>query len=124
MARTVVIGGSGFIGSRLIPELKPLGPILNLDKVQSIHFPEITKIIDVRDSGSFAGFFEGFDMVVLLAAEHRDDVTPTSLYYDVNVQGMRNVLAYMERHGLRRIIFTSTVALYGLDRSKPPSESD
>lgn len=43
----------------------------------------------------------GFDTVVLLAAEHRDDVSPTSLYYDVNVQGTRNVLAAMEKMALK-----------------------
>src|SRR5699024_1008987 len=50
---------------------------------------------------------------------HRDDVTPTSLYYDVNVKGMRNVLESMQANGVNRIVFTSSVAIYGLDKDNP-----
>jgi UDP-glucose 4-epimerase len=55
----------------------------------------------------------------LLAAEHRDDVTPVSLYYDVNVEGMKNVLEAMEVNNVKRIVFTSSVAIYGLDKNNP-----
>jgi GlcNAc-P-P-Und epimerase len=123
VGRTVIIGGSGFIGCRLIPELSQLGPVLNLDRVQSAGAP-LAKIIDVRDRSSFAGLFESRDTIVLLAAEHRDDVTPTSLYYEVNVEGTRSVLAEMDSREVRRIVFTSTVAVYGLDKARPPKESD
>ena len=58
-------------------------------------------------------------MVVLLAAEHRDDVVSTSLYYEVNVEGARNVVQVMREHDIRRLIFTSTVAVYGLNRESP-----
>ena len=42
-----------------------------------------------------------------------DDVTPISKYYDVNVKGMQNTLAAMEANGVKRIVFTSSVAGYG-----------
>lgn len=72
-----------------------------LDKQQSHFYPEITQIGDVRDQQALDKALAGFDTVVLLAAEHRDDVSPTSLYYDVNVQGTRNVLAAMEKMALK-----------------------
>ncbi|MBD5447439.1 MAG: NAD-dependent epimerase/dehydratase family protein [Treponema sp.] len=56
---------------------------------------------------------EGSDAVVNLAAEHRDDVTPKSLYDDVNVRGSENVCRACSELGIRRIIFTSSVAVYG-----------
>jgi nucleoside-diphosphate-sugar epimerase len=65
---------------------------------------------------------QGQDLVVLLAAEHRDDVTPKSLYYDVNVQGMKNVLNAMDKNGIKRIVFTSSVAVYGLNKVSPNEE--
>ena len=40
--------------------------------------------------------------IVLLAAEHRDDVIPTSLYYNVNVEGTQNVLDVMDKKGIKR----------------------
>lgn len=55
----------------------------------------------------------GSDVVINLAAEHRDDVTPRSLYDDVNVLGSRNVCEACSRLGIRRIVFASSVAVYG-----------
>ena len=55
----------------------------------------------------------------MLAAEHRDDVSPVSLYFDVNVNGARNVLEAMDRMGIRNIIFTSSAAVYGLNKANP-----
>lgn len=122
--KCIVIGGSGFVGSRLIQELQSKWDVINLDIATSRSFGSITHLMDVRDLDSFKHHMQGVDTVILLAAEHRDDVSPTSLYYDVNVQGTRNVLAAMEMYGVRKIVFTSSVAIYGLDVKTPPCESD
>ncbi|WP_054180281.1 NAD-dependent epimerase/dehydratase family protein [Trabulsiella odontotermitis] len=113
------VGASGFVGTRLIGITKDEFSIKNFDKQQSHFFPEITEIGDVRKPESLDAALAGFDTVVLLAAEHRDDVSPTSLYYDVNVQGTRNVLAAMDKNGVKNIIFTSSVAVYGLNKTNP-----
>ena len=42
-----------------------------------------------------------------------------SLYYDVNVGGMKNVLEAMLATGVRRLVFTSSVAVYGLNKENP-----
>lgn len=57
--------------------------------------------------------------MVLLAAEHKDNVTPASLYYTVNVEGTRNTLQAMESNGVARLVFTSSVAVYGLNKDNP-----
>lgn len=113
------IGASGFVGTRLIETAKNEFSIKNLDKQQSHFHPEITEIGDVRNQESLDAALTGYDTVVLLAAEHRDDVSPVSLYYDVNVQGTKNVLAAMEKNGVKNIIFTSSVAVYGLNKTNP-----
>ncbi|OYD44694.1 UDP-N-acetylglucosamine 4-epimerase [Sphingobacterium cellulitidis] len=116
-----IIGGSGFVGTKLIENLidTPSLNLINIDKQQSSNFPQITKIANVLDKVRLKELLKGQDIVILLAAEHRDDVTPTSLYYDVNVEGMRNTLEAMEATGVRRLIFTSSVAVYGLDKNNP-----
>jgi nucleoside-diphosphate-sugar epimerase len=86
-------------------------------------YPEITKIANVLDNETLTQLLEGTDLVVLLAAEHRDDVSPVSLYYDVNVKGAENTLAAMERNGIDRLVFTSSVAVYGLDKDNPCEET-
>ncbi|WP_219226477.1 NAD-dependent epimerase/dehydratase family protein [Pedobacter antarcticus] len=119
--KVAIIGGSGFVGTRLIETLKQNRGIefLNIDKQQSRSFPSITHIADVQEKDTIVALLKGIDIVVLLAAEHRDDVTPASLYYDVNVQGMKNTLEAMEQNGVKRIVFTSTVAVYGLNKVNP-----
>ena len=64
-------------------------------------------------------FIDKINTVVLLAAEHRDDVSPTNLYYKVNVDGNKNVLNEMDKQGVKHLIFTSSVAIYGLNKENP-----
>ena len=117
-----VIGGSGFVGSFLLQELKDF-KVSNLDKNTSPFFNEITTIGNIRKKEDLT-FSKEVSSVVLLAAEHRDDVSPTSLYYDVNVEGTRNVLEAMDKSGLKNLIFTSSVAIYGLNKDNPDENHD
>lgn len=120
-----LIGASGFVGTRLLgllSESQEQYALRNVDKQQSYFFPQVTEIGDVRDVEQLKEKLHDTDVVVLLAAEHRDDITPTSLYYDVNVGGMRNVLQAMEANGINRIVFTSSVAVYGLNKQSPNEE--
>lgn len=120
MAKITIIGGSGFIGTELIQKLKNVHSVINLDKSTGKSHMEITLIADVRNEESLRNAMPAdTDIVVLLAAEHKDDVSPISLYYDVNVTGTENVLRVMDEKGIKRIIFTSSVAIYGLDKNEP-----
>ena len=112
-----VIGGSGFVGSFLIKELQKY-KVYNLDKNPSPFFDNITENGDIRNLDEIK-IHKNTEYVVLLAAEHRDDVSPTSLYYDVNVQGTKNVLDKMDKYGIKQLIFTSSVAIYGLNKVNP-----
>ncbi len=123
--KITLIGASGFVGSRLIDNLKRSNhELLNIDKQPSPFFKEITTIANVLDKSKITELIKGSDVVVLLAAEHRDDISPTTLYYDVNVGGMRNTLEAMEANGIKRIIFTSSVAVYGLNKTNPNEEHE
>lgn len=113
----LTIGGSGFVGSFLIKELHSY-KIGNIDKNPSPFFDDITINGDIRNLDEIK-IPKGTKSVVLLAAEHRDDVSPTSLYYEVNVQGTKNVLKAMDNSGVKNIIFTSSVAIYGLNKINP-----
>lgn len=121
--RVLVTGGSGFIGSRLIEQLLKGGHSLRiLDKVVSKRYPDLCLIGDVRDPEAVNSAVKDVDLVFHLAAEHRDDVRPISLYYDVNVTGAKVLADACVANDVRRIIFTSSVAIYGLNAGKP-SES-
>lgn len=114
-----LIGASGFVGTRLLDILKKDFPVKNLDKNPSIFHSELTVIGDVRNPSDLERELKGQEAVILLAAEHRDDVSPISLYYDVNVQGARYVLDAMDKNGIKNIFFFSTLAIYGLNKNNP-----
>ena len=115
--KKLIVGGSGFVGSRLMSLLEPLS-FSNLDKNPSPFFNDSTVIGNIKYSDQII-FPKNINSVVLLAAEHRDDVSPISLYYDINVQGTKNILEKMDENGVKNLIFTSSVAIYGLNKSNP-----
>jgi len=116
-----IIGASGFVGTRLIGQLGQEN-CYNLDKNISAKYPEITIIQNICEDSLENSIPSDTQTIVLLAAEHRDDVSPTSLYYDVNVEGTRNVLNAMDQKRIKNIVFTSSVAVFGLNK-KNPNES-
>lgn len=114
MNHVSVIGGSGFIGSRLCQRLLAAGTDFSIvDKQPSASFPAACHLADVRDPHALRTSTPAASAYVLLAAEHRDDVRPRSLYQEVNVDGARNVCDLARERGVRQIIFTSSVAIYG-----------
>lgn len=123
--KITLIGASGFVGTRLLgllDESKDQYKLKNIDLLQSHFFPQYTIIGDVRKQEQMDKELEGSDLVVLLAAQHRDDVTPTSLYYDTNVGGIKVTLQAMEKNGIKRLVFFSSVAVYGLNKKNPTEE--
>ncbi len=112
-----IIGGSGFVGTKLIASLN-VNNCYNIDKNPSQSFNDFTTIGNICNPDQIR-FIDKINTVVLLAAEHRDDVSPTNLYYKVNVDGTKNVLDKMDEVGAKHLIFTSSVAIYGLNKQNP-----
>ena len=111
--KITVIGGSGFVGTNFCQHLADKQiPFEIIDIKQSRRFPEKCKIADVRDIESLRKTITG-NVVVNLAAVHRDDVRDHSEYQRTNVDGAANVARTCSEKGIKKIIFTSTVAVYG-----------
>jgi len=109
-----IIGGSGFVGTRLTSRLLAVRHTVKIaDKNDSLKYPHLRVFADVREPDTLGGVLTGSDIVINLAAEHRDDVTPKSLYDDVNITGAENVCNVCTKLGIKKIIFTSSVAVYG-----------
>ena len=89
-----------------------------MDKSPSPFFNQVTTLGDIRSKEEIL-LPHQTQAVVLLAAEHRDDVNPTNLYYDVNVIVQKNVLDKMDEEGIKQLVFTSSVAIYGLNKQNP-----
>ena len=114
MAKKItVIGGSGFVGTNLCRQLAVKQQDFEIiDLKMSNQFPEKCKIADVRDAETLRNTITG-DVVVNLAAVHRDDVRDKTEYQRTNVDGAENVALVCEEKCIDKIVFTSTVAVYG-----------
>ena len=113
--KIVVIGGSGFIGGRLVDRLLASGHQVRVaDEVTSPTHPDLCVPCEVRDLSTVLKACDGYEVIYNLAAAHADTVRPRSLYHDVNVNGGRNLCAAANQLGISTIIFTSTVAVYGM----------
>lgn len=115
MQNVNVIGGSGFIGTRLMRRLQGKGIVGSkiIDKAISLEFPDLVTLTDVRSVEKLRESIVDGAVIVNLAAEHRDDVRPLSLYDEVNVVGAKNICTVAREKGVQTLIFTSTVAVYG-----------
>jgi nucleoside-diphosphate-sugar epimerase len=120
-----VIGGSGFIGTRLVERLLASGHAVKIIDIQnSSAYPDLQLEGDVRSVDDLVRTCDGCGVIYNLAAEHKDDVRPITLYDDVNVQGARNVCIAAEKLGIKEIIFTSSVAIYGFSEQELDEDAD
>lgn len=123
MQKILVIGGSGFLGTRLINRLNHkndnnISYCADLLKKNSKNY----LYLDVTEPKTFNCIFDKkIDVIINLAAMHRDDVKPISRYDEVNVQGARNVCEAARSNNINQIIFTSSVAIYGF---APPNTNE
>ncbi len=110
-----VIGGCGFVGTRLIKRIcsKKIYNIKIIDKAPGKIFSSLGVIADVRSIDQLRNSISNESIIINLAAEHKDDVRPLSLYEDVNINGAINVCKVARDKDVKTIIFTSSVAVYG-----------
>ena len=118
MGTVAIVGGAGFVGSRLAAALASDGHAVGVVDSEPPPGNGIShRRCDVRARDALASALVGAEAVYNLAALHRDDVRPLSLYEEVNVAGARNVCSACSELGIDRIVFTSSVAVYGLGAS-------
>ncbi len=110
----LILGGAGFIGTRLAELLTDKSiPFQIGDLRTSPIFAQHSFTCDVTQLQSLQSLVRGASAVINLAAEHRDDVRPISRYQQVNVDGAVQVCKAARDSGVRKIVFASSVAVYG-----------
>lgn len=126
--RVLATGGAGYVGSNVVRALLRAGhEVTVLDNFSRGHRSFVERLgvpvieCDLRDAaGTDKALARGWDAVMHFAALA---IVPEScekpeLYWDVNVRGGLNLLDAMRKAGVRRLVASSTAAVYG----EPPVE--
>jgi dihydroflavonol-4-reductase len=114
-----VTGATGFLGSHVARALadqgaelrllvRPTSDLRNLDGLNADRVPG-----DVRDSASIEKALCGCDVVFHVAADYRLWVRDPDAMYRSNVEGTRGLLEAARKQGVRRVVYTSSVATMG-----------
>ena len=117
-SKVAILGGAGFVGSRLDDRLVDKDIVFNKYDIETRNDVNILHL-DIEEIDTL-NQLEGAHTIINLAAVHRDDIRPLSRYDDVNVQGSVNVCEAARKYGINKIIFTSSVAIYGF----APADTD
>ena len=128
----IITGGAGFIGSHIAEELaKENCEIVVIDNLRTGNIKKLSGINhkfvegDIRDINCLKKSFADADTVFHLAAALS---VPESMhkpleYNDINVNGTLNVINAAVECGVRRIVFSSSAAIYGDNPNLPKVES-
>jgi nucleoside-diphosphate-sugar epimerase len=78
---------------------------------------------DLCDRDSLKKALEGIEVVQNIAALYRPMNVPQKLYWDVNVEGVRNILDLSHEAGVKRFVQCSTIGVHGTTGSTPITET-
>jgi UDP-glucose 4-epimerase len=131
--KILLTGGAGYVGSACLRWLLEHGhdPVAYDDLREGNRAavpggPGRLIVGDIADTDALAGVLRsrGVEAVMHFAAlaSVPQSVTDPESYYRVNVEGTRSVLDAMRKAGVRRIVFSSTCAIYGLHDEMPLRE--
>lgn len=123
MSSIILFGGSGFVGSHLINILSDKFDTIFVADIREPgwHSSDIIKnkermlyvYCDVRLPISEDLFGTSVDCIVNLAAVHTSPGHPSHEYFETNINGATNICALAEKKGVKKIIFTSSISVYG-----------
>lgn len=125
----LVTGGTGFTGSHLTRRLLQKGHrVVVLDTQQGLFSDELqgmgAEIIigSVTDRRLVKSVTKGAEVVFHLAAAFRKINLPKKMYWDVNVEGTRNLLEAAGDGGVRKFVYCSTCGVHGDVKRGPADE--
>jgi nucleoside-diphosphate-sugar epimerase len=116
MTRVLVTGASGFVGSVLCPMLTSAG--YRVRAAERSAAPQAAERVVVGDIGGetdWAQALGGVDLVIHLAARVHlhDSPEAARLYFETNARGTQRLAADSVRHGVRRLVYLSSVKVNG-----------
>jgi len=124
MIRSLVTGGAGYFGDLLTRKLLERGYFVRIFDINlpADNYPG-TEVVqaDIRDPDSVLSACEGIDVVFHNAAQVAIAINK-ALLWSVNRDGTKNLLESCVRHAVKKVIYTSSSAVYGIPKANPVTE--
>ncbi len=125
-----VTGATGFLGSHVARVLADNGADMRLlvrssSNLRNIEGLRADRVLgDLRDPASLEKAMAGCDVVFHVAADYRLWVRDPNEMYRSNVEGTRAILEAARKNGVRRVVYTSSVATIGFKRNGCAANED
>ena len=117
--RVFLTGATGFVGSHVAQALHAAGADMRLLTRQSSRTEHLQAlradlvIGDLRQPENLRSSVAGCDALIHVAADYRLWVRDPDAMYAANVEGTRTLLRLAREAGIRRVVYTSSVATMG-----------
>ncbi len=125
----IITGGAGFLGCHLAAGLAGRAGRLTLIDVAPFvadEYPPGAELVqaDVRDAAALGQVVAAHPCDVVIHAAAALPLWTREDIFGVNVEGTRNVLAAALAYGVKRVVFISSTAVYGVPKKHPIEEDD
>ncbi|ASC73185.1 putative NAD-dependent epimerase [Halomicronema hongdechloris C2206] len=129
MAKVLVTGGKGFLGSHLAAKLAKTEDQVRIFSRQKGTNSSILRDSnyefswgDIRDSRAVENAVEGVDYIIHTVSNFRKGGSDKDDAYSTNVEGTENILRAAEKHNVQHIIHCSTIGVHGTVLEIPANE--
>ena len=109
----LITGSSGFIGNHFINSCLLLKH--NLFGVDIVKSKYTQHIFNIKKTIKLHQLPKKIDLIINLAAIHREPGHQPNEYFDTNILGAENITEFAEKINCTRIIFTSSISPYGIE---------